>query len=76
MQNEWLTGRTRHDQRFCGVLFNKKLVLVLQVEVTWDEGPSDSNGMPEYLPGRGWRDATVIDLQRLNAAVTVLKAVK
>lgn len=37
-------------------------VLILQVFVTWSDGPDDHNGMPEYLSGSGWRDAKVEDL--------------
>lgn len=60
MSNERLTGnvRFRTERR----LF-KDDVVVLQVEVVYGDGPSDSNGMPEYLAGQGWRDAQVRDLQ-------------
>lgn len=41
-------------------------LLVLQVYTAWDEGPLDYNGMPEYLPGEGWRDAKPEDLAILS----------
>lgn len=66
--NEKLTGNIRHNSRRIGGIFSKQNVLVLQVECTWGDGPSDSNGMPEYLRGRGWRDATVKDFSYVLVA--------
>lgn len=56
--NEVLTGEVR--LRLQTRWFRPPL-LVAQVEVCWGEGPPDSNGMPSYLAGRGWRDAKVED---------------
>jgi len=39
-----------------------KPVLILQVFKSYKDGPSDSYGMPEYLAGSGWFDATVEDI--------------
>jgi hypothetical protein len=38
-------------------------VLVLQILEQHDDGPSDENGLPQFLAGERWRDATVEDLQ-------------
>lgn len=38
-------------------------VLVLQILEQHDDGPSDENGLPHFLAGERWRDATVEDLQ-------------
>jgi hypothetical protein len=37
-------------------------IVKLQFEVQWDDGPDDYVGMPTYLAGRRWRDATPDDL--------------
>jgi hypothetical protein len=57
--NEHPTGKVRYrsEKRWM-----KPDVLVLQVQVTCGDGPSDSNGMPEYLSATYWRDAQVEDL--------------
>ena len=60
-----LTGKTRVRAQRLG-WFNRKTVLVLQVHVTWEDGPSDSEGMPTFLAGKGWRDAQVEDLAPLE----------
>ncbi len=57
-----LTGRTRYRQ--LTRVFGDPL-LVLQVEVSFDDGPPDCNGMPTYLAGVAWRDAQVTDLALL-----------
>ena len=59
MSQDRLTGRTRYrtERRWF-----KPDVLVLQVEVTYGDGPSDHNGLPAYLAGTGWRDALPQDL--------------
>jgi len=49
-------------------LFGKP-VLILQVFKSWKDGPCDSNGLPEYLAGSGWRDAQVEDLTELNCEI-------
>lgn len=55
---EGLTGRTRHrDERRA---FRSTLI-VLQVEVVYSDGPNDHDGMPQYLAGKSWRDATTMD---------------
>lgn len=41
--------------------FIGKDVIVLQVEVECEEGPSDHHGMPRWLAGTFWRDATPAD---------------
>jgi hypothetical protein len=46
-------------------LFGPDLV-VLQVKVKWRDGDPDCQGMPNYLAGEGWRDATPEDLQWIN----------
>lgn len=57
--NEVLTGKRRYrTHRTIG----GKSLLVLQVEVSFGEGPDDHNGMPAYLAGRDWRDAMIEDL--------------
>lgn len=57
--NEQLTGRCR--VRPHKLVFGSQIRLILQVETHWPDGPLDSNGMPEYLAGVGWRDARVED---------------
>lgn len=54
LANEQPTGRTRYRQqrRMLG-----PPLIVLQVEVTFSDGPGDSNGLPEYLGGTTWVDA-------------------
>ena len=42
--------------------FSWKEVLVLQVYKSYGEGPWDFNGIPEYLAGSDWFDATIEDL--------------
>lgn len=59
--NERLTGATRHRAEVVGII-RRRVKLVLQVEVEWGDGPPDCNGMPEFLRGRGWRDADPADL--------------
>lgn len=54
------TGKTKY--RIEKRLFKSDLV-VLQVEVSWGNGPEDYDGLPTYLSGRGWRDAIPEDLQ-------------
>lgn len=63
--NDTPTGRIRYrtERRMF-----KPDVLVLQVEVEYGDGPSDSNGMPEYLAGKSWRDARPEDLAFTAAA--------
>lgn len=41
-------------------------LVILMIEVTWGDGPDDYHGMPIYLAGKGWRDATPEDLQSLR----------
>ena len=55
-----LTGRTRY--RSVKVGFFGPTVLALQVEEHTTGGPPDKNGLPEYLAGVYWRDATASDL--------------
>lgn len=55
-----LTGRTQ--LRVHSPLFGSPKV-VLQVEYEWQEDSfGDYNGMPRWLAGSGWRDATPEDL--------------
>ena len=61
MGSDTLTGEIRYRTQRVG-LFGSREVLVLQVRVTWPDGPDDWHGMPEYLSGTGWRDATLKDL--------------
>lgn len=42
--------------------------VVLQVEVSWPDGPCDENGIERYLRGTGWVDAVPDDLQYLVVA--------
>ena len=57
--NERPTGRTRYrTQR----RWFKPDVLVLQIEVEFGDGPPDHDGLPIYLEGRRWRDATAEDV--------------
>jgi hypothetical protein len=37
-------------------------IIKLQLETKWDDGPDDYVGMPTYLSGKGWVDATPNDL--------------
>lgn len=60
-----MTGQMRY--RVQPRWFNDPLV-VLQVEVDVDDGPTDSNGMPMWLAGTFWRDAKPEDLQFLPKA--------
>lgn len=60
--NERLTGRMRLRSHSSISWLTRFAVLVLQVEVTRDDGPPDHNGMPEYLAATYWRDATAEDL--------------
>jgi len=62
LNNERLTGKKRYRVEN-GWLFKG---VVLQVEVQWDDGPDDWQGMPEYLRGIMWRDARPEDLQYLS----------
>jgi len=62
MNNDRLTGNTRY--RIQNLCFRPS-VLVLQVEIEFGDGPSDHNGMPQYLAGKIWRDAVVSDLRLL-----------
>jgi len=57
--DEHPTGRTRYrtERRWF-----KPDVLVLQIEVRFEDGPPDHHGMPIYLKGSRWRDATPEDL--------------
>lgn len=55
-----LTGRTRYRSVKVG-LFGPT-VLALQVEEHTTDGPPDYHGLPTYLAGTYWRDATVSDL--------------
>lgn len=41
-------------------------VLILQVSVAYGDGPPDAHGLPAYLAGVGWRDATSQDLTHPN----------
>jgi hypothetical protein len=63
--NDQITGRTRLRVQRLG-LFGRRIALVLQVHVSWKDGPGDSDGMPSYLAGEGWRDAQVEDLASLE----------
>ena len=58
--------KTRHMARIVGHLWNKKVILVLQVYDTKD-GPCDSYGLPEWCGGY-WRDARIQDLTTLEIA--------
>lgn len=51
--------RYRHKPR----MFKHSLVVV-QVEVKFEDGPDDHNGMPEWLAGVKWRDARPDDFMR------------
>ena len=63
-----LTGRTRFVAQRIGTI-RKREVLVFQVEVAWPDGPPDSNGMPQYLRGTGWRDATTADISTAQGMI-------
>lgn len=56
-----LTGKTRYraERRW------RRTLLVLQVEEKHEDGPPDTNGLPEWLAATGWRDARVEDLAEL-----------
>jgi len=60
-----VTGRTRVRVAEIGGMFNKRQVVILQVETTWPDGPLDSNGLATWLRGQGWRDAKPEDLAQL-----------
>lgn len=61
-----LTGRTQY--RVHETFLGKKLI-VLQVEYEWaEDSMGDYNGMPRWLAGSGWRDATPEDL--MNGQIT------
>lgn len=61
--NEKVTGRTRVRLARERTSFGRtRDVLVLQVEVTREDGPPDSYGMPAYLKATYWRDAQVDDI--------------
>lgn len=59
-----LTKRTRYRTLVTGLLF-RKVQLVLQVQEHTTDGPPDFHGLPTYLAGTYWRDATVEDLSTL-----------
>lgn len=61
--NERLTGKIRY--KVVRRLLSPDLV-VLEVEVEWEDGSDDWHGMPEYLAGSGWRKARPEDLQYLK----------
>ena len=48
-----------------------KSVLILQVLEKYGDGPIDTNGLPSYLAGERWRDATVEDLTMLGLFETL-----
>lgn len=57
--------RLRLQERFL-----RPTLVVVQVHVTWGEGPSDHNGMPMWLSGDGWRDANPLEAAGLAAQLT------
>lgn len=61
--NERLTGNTkwRAESRF-----RAEPNLILQVEVSRDDGPRDYLGMPTYFAGTYWRDMRVEDLASIR----------
>lgn len=61
-----LTGQTRYRTERIGGMFDKREALVLQVHHEWRDGPCDSNGMPAFLAGQGWRDAKTEDLATIE----------
>lgn len=61
-----LTGKTRFRTLAVGFLTSKTHLLVLQVEENYPDGPDDWRGMPTYLSGTHWRDATTEDLASLD----------
>ncbi len=66
--NHKLTGRTKY--RLHKPLFGDPL-LVLMVEEHRSDGPPTFDGLPEYLEGCVWRDATVGDLAFYSAVCAV-----
>ena len=52
--------KTRHVARSVGPFWDRRIVLVLQVQDSRD-GPVDHHGLPQWL-GPFWRDALVSDL--------------
>lgn len=64
--NECPTGKIRY--RTQRKLFGPDLI-VLQIEVTFSDGPGDSNGCPEYLGGTIWVDAR---LEHLSLGTLIL----
>ena len=63
----WTGGlRYRSKKRWFG---DPVLIVQIEVEKQWPEGPPDCNGMPTYLAGSCilWRDATVTDLPVLES---------
>lgn len=55
-------AKTRYRLGKDGWIFGKP-VLILQVLEKYGDGPLDENGLPQFLAGERWRDATVEDLQ-------------
>jgi len=66
--NERLTGRIRHRLGYesAGGFRPPRAVLVLQVEVSREDGPPDGQGMPAYLAAVYWRDARVEDMHLIT----------
>lgn len=58
-----LTGKFRYSTR-------KRLLrpdrVVVEVEIEWGDGPDDHNGMPTYLEGSAWKEASPADMLRLT----------
>lgn len=50
-----------------GLLGHKTVVILVEEE--YDDGPDDWRGMPEYLAGKHWREATPKDIQHLPQTI-------
>lgn len=57
--------RLRLQERFL-----RPTLVVLQVHVTWGDGPPDHNGMPTWLSGEGWRDANPLEAAAVQTKLT------
>ena len=66
-----LTGKIRFTEEV--TIFTNRIKLILQVEDTFSDGPDDWRGMPTYLRGKEWRNATANDLLSLDFPSNLLK---
>lgn len=64
------TGKIRY--RSFAPRFGKPLI-VLQVEISFSDGPNDHNGLPQYLGGVRWKDAEVHDLCNIPSVTAAMK---